>query len=661
MGRTFVATERVAPRDEEVLPSHLKDAASIRSYVMRRFMADFAAMQPEFSRLRALEKLYSGYHYSNANDNFENEVTNYCFSVVETVWPELISERPRPIIVPRTGGLQNDRLLRSHAELATWLMDVNGFDLWRRNSMRAKLKYGWNASMQVVDKATGIPYPKHLSNFSFIPDLAATSTENAMRFTVAGPVSTELVRAMFPKTSNGIMSDNFTGPGFDALNRIHRDYWMNRDTDSGSVPFGPVDTITNPGEVSAGSSWMVPGGGQMDAAGTTFLIQMFVRDLSTMPVIYGGEIHHAALDIRVPAYRPFPEYSCPSGWRVLTVTASGRVLGNQPLDPCWGGINLTVGYDYRHEGRFFGLGEIDQIASKNRAINNQYRLLNRAMEYMCVPILVADRGAGMKFDKGTAVPGEVIRKTPGAEVEWLTFQGPNAQQFELMASRQHDLDVVSGVQPGQRGERQPGVEAAAGLRAITEQALARVRGKVPELLTETSEVLKKMMLCLAKKGDRSIVFKASNGAETQIDWNGILYDYDIRWVPGTATSQGMQDRQDFVLALHAAGIVDSQYVIEHLDLPGQLELLERMSAAPPPPPSSAAQLITAIAALIKADPSSVGYPQEQQALAMGGLRPQPMDTGQRALAAARLLKARTEAMPKPEPEAAGKSKGPSKN
>jgi len=585
--RFFVAEERITPDMQDwPLPKNIDNDDQLKKFVQDRYSRAYQGMVPEFSKMRMCERLYSGMHYLNPQDNFNNEITNYAFSVVETVWPELVTERPRPLIQPRSGMQASYEKIRKHQQVAQWCMDITGFDDWRRRSMRSKLKFGTNVTVLLPNVATGLPYPKHWPLWNFMPDPGATNPSNMMYYFLAGPAPLGMVRATFGDKANGLKADNYTSPGWRVLIQNYFDYYTSRDMDGGDsgIPWrtGSVD-IEGSGDTPAtnlgGDTWLVPMSGERQpGADSVFLVQMFFRDLTKMAVAYRGLMNHRQSDgsyIQYPAVMPGEDYVCDSGWRVATITPDGRVLQKAPLDAAWGGANIVVGWDYQHEDRFFGYGEIEQIAPKVRAINRAYYLIGQAEAYENLPIVVKDQQSGIDTNRSSFGPGDTVTKRQGSEVKILEFRGISNASFNLLNERKKDLQDVVGVTPAQEGQRPPGIEAAAAYRAILQQALKRTQGKIPQYLDEMATIVTKQMLYMARKLDVALGIMV-NGEPLTIEPKELEYQFDLRFDTSTATMSGKMLNEDRILQYLQLGLVDQMWAIDQLELPGARELKQRI-------------------------------------------------------------------------------------
>jgi len=577
-GSFFVATDKL--REDPPIFGLSKDLEEVRGWFMERFREAVSAKRPETYRLQTNELYYSGIHYDNPELNRRNKVTNYCFSTVETVWPILTEQKPRPEIQARRGLTQAD--VEQLNDFAQWLMDTNGFDSWFQISRRELLKQGWTVTLITVDPSTGIAYPKFFSQYDFYKDPYCRHEDEMEHCFLAQPVPTQRLRAMFPNAASGIFTDNIASPSYDVLEKPYFD----------SVAFG--GSYNRLEAIVAGSAYfdgqtpssttaplVTAEAGYMGNAGTTLLIQMLVRDRTVQKVYYVGDLatpNASGTFDYAPFGMPFQrtEPTCPSGWRLIQFTAHGQFLGSEPVDPAFLGLPLEFGRDYAQAGRFYSPGEIDNIIPINRSLNKRYNLLNRSLEFEAIPILVADTNTGIDIDQRPIEPGDVLKKIVGSEIRWLDFKGVANQQFELLSLEMRDMDTVSGVHDVQQGRRPEGIEAASAIRNLQDAAQTRIRGKEGPQFTELVRVLKKCMYLTGKKASNAILYRASSGEMKEMDPELLTRDFDIRFAQGSGTAVSRTMQEEKVLGLFDRGLMDRQSVLERLGMKGIPVIMQRL-------------------------------------------------------------------------------------
>lgn len=96
-GVMFAATERVHA-ELDAYPAGMHSDEQVRAFVSTMWDRHLEAMLPEHDRMLRCEDYYNGFHYASPSDNHENEITNYPFSIVESVWPEMIEQDRKSVV-----------------------------------------------------------------------------------------------------------------------------------------------------------------------------------------------------------------------------------------------------------------------------------------------------------------------------------------------------------------------------------------------------------------------------------------------------------------------------------------------------------------------------------------------------------------------------------
>lgn len=690
--RHFIANGRIAP--EAPLYGRFENTeegqGQLVTWAMNRFAEAVRAKQPELERLKTMQLYYGGRHWADANANRENAVRNFAFATVETVLPALSSGKPRPEIVLRRAYGQDEQIAEKLNDFAQWLMDRDEYDAACFLNDREMLKLGWSVYLTQPNDE-GICYPLVYPVWDFYKDPAATTDDEMEYYFLARPVATDWLIDEFadpearpwlfePPTVEGgygeclIKPDNIVSPGYDVLERPYLDAYAstgNRFFEPDNIVAAVARFESEPETRASASLVRIDSGERREGGRTSFLIQMFVRDRTSLWAHYTGQV--CEFDDAAGAYNYAPsanpyrqkEPACPSGWRVIQFLADGKFLDSAPLDPCFGGRNIEISRDYHEGTRFYCAGEIDNVLPINRSINRRTTQLEHSLAYETVPVLVVDDGAGVDIESRSIEPGDVLRKRAGTDIKWLDFNGGSTQQFEMLGIEKSDLQFISGANESLRGERPVGIEAAAAVRQLAQNAASRVMAKETLHFITKGRLLKKCMVATAKKAKGPIWYRANDGALKSMDPAMLLYEYDIRFAEGTGTVPGRQAQEDKVMNLVGAGLMDQQSGLERIGIKGVGTIMNRLSAAakamqPEQPQSTAAQLISAVAAMVKADPSGVAFAQVQQALAAGGIKPQPRDPEMKHLAATKHMQAEEEAKPEPAPVIAGNGGGPNR-
>lgn len=603
-GRHFIARDRIAGKPPVFgnLPDDEEGRDHLVNWAMERFIEAVRAKVPENERLRRNEWFYNGHHWSDPQANRENEVRNFCFATVETVHPILTEVRPRPEVVLRK---QYGDAVKADAlnERANWLMDVAGFDYNCALGDREKLKHGYSIYLIDVgeDKiARNLPY----SVYDFYRDPCATDDDEMEYYFLARPLSTDYLASvyadperfphLFEWNADGtpgdflITPDNVMSPSYKA---IQYPFEMAATAGSPAGSFEPENIFgyvarlesgdPNPATSETTSLVRVPDTETRRYGRTTFLIQMVVRDRSFMPVHYSGVIAEPTEDglyNHIPTARTYRRYEpcCESGWRIVTFTLKGLFVDSVPLDPCYLGRNVVVDRDYPQVGRWECPGELDHVIPINRSIDRRLTSLRNANAFSEDPVLVVDRGAGSDLQGRSVAAGEVIRKEPGTQVEFLRPPAPAPQQFEMLSLDVSHMDFVSGIHDVTTGRRPEGIEAAAAIRDLQSAAQTRIRGKELPAFEAKKLMLKKMLYATGLKLDPGTQFQTSSGKMEALNPKLLTLELDIRFAQGSGTVSGRAQQEEKTLALRGQGLLDTQTTLERLNVKGIPQIIERL-------------------------------------------------------------------------------------
>jgi len=579
-GSTFVARERHVP---EVPPfgsfgSDREAEDKLVAWASEKFNLLYQLKRGEQERLKNCEMYYAGFHYEDAWDNRNNPVTNYCFSSVETVWPILTEVRPRPEPVPRR-WMDAARIKRIE-QFATYKMDTCGFDRIFRICVRDLLKYGWCCPM-IGWNSEGTAVPRYLSPFDFYPD-GATEESEMECFAIARPVSVRRLRALFPKAADRIQPDNIASPSYQVLVQPYLEAAgvagrVGMPNIIGTMPSAIMEGA--PAATTTGH-YVVDTGSFQTFGQTAFLVQLFVRDYTTMNVKYVGErqIEHESGPLMVAHSMVAQEPCCPSGWRMIPLLATGVLLAPpMPVDKSLGGIPLVIGRNYEQGGRFYPKGELDEIIPIQRDVNRSDALIARALELQANPPVKVSLDARLSTDKQGVDGGDLLQIARGAMMEYLQPNSLAESHFERRGLRRQDIQIVSGTPDALQGQRPVGIEAAAALRQLTASAATRARAKSAGLLEWAALLLQKMMRADAMKSRETVYYRGTDGRDMWMNPTDLTpEDWDIRWAQKSGTAQGEQDRIDLDKELLQLGVIDPQALLDDLDYPDRGNILARV-------------------------------------------------------------------------------------
>ena len=647
------------------------DDEQIKTFCASLWHDAYEAKKPETERLKQNSLFYDGFHFVNAWQNRISAITNRIYAIVEQQVSVATVGVPRPEIIAR-GWSDDDRASRIQ-EAAEWIEDTSEFDQAIYVGARDKFIFGYNVWLITFDAQTGMPYVKNVSVFDYYWDPAARNEDEAYFHIIAQAVSTHRLRATYPDVADDIEPDNIASPSYEVTVKPWKEYLETGS--SYSSPMSPdsamnVSYATPPPGLSnpdaQGISFTADTGQYRDHGTTTFIVQFLVRDEAMVMVTYKGTWIND--DPNVPSVEgelQVPEPRTESGWWVLSVTGSGLPL-HKPyaLDACYLGIPLVIDRNHQRTDRYESVAETDHMIPIQRGMNRRKVLINRALELSANPPVIATSGHGMQLGKGTVAGGEILTINRGSDVKYLEFRGPAGQQFEMQGTDDRDLQSIAGVPDVQRGIKPAGVEAAASIRRLDDNSMRRMNAKENPSHRARAQLVRKLLYCAGCKLQADLVIKTPAGITVTLTPDELRSDFAVRYARGSGTPDGRLDLRETSMMLLDKGLIDGQAVLDTYQFPDRGNITKRMAkqraSQPQTPPSTAAQLITALAAMVKADPSGVAFQQVQQALGTAGITPQPRDPEMQHLAETKHMQAEQDAAPPPPPVIAPGGGGPPK-
>jgi hypothetical protein len=550
----------------------------LRAWCQGVFAELVASKQPETERLRRCSRFYEGFHYKHSWMNKTRPITNYCHSVVETVVPQLTEMKPRPEIVPRQPARSVDSVKRLQ-RYASWLQSRASFDMWNILATRDASIYGWAPSIVSFDYRTGMPYPQNISSFDLYMDAAANSFEQAEVVAIGTPVSTQKLRANYPEHAKRglIIPDGIASPSFEAC---EQPWFENMEgTGAGQLPTTITAAVSRVegGPVTGQTAWYTPTPEGAPYAATTFLIQLLVRDSSEKKCSWVGYEDRLGQDgesFRVAgAHRVVDHPCCENGWRLITMTYSGAILENCPVEPFF---PVKMLRRYPRVDRRWSLGDLDNVIPVQRQILMRDYLLMRGLELQGNPPLLTDTNSGLAADKDTIEGGEVLRLARGSTAQWLEARGPSEHQFEMRMMNSRDIDTIGGVHDVSQGQRPAGIEAASAIRSLQSAAAIRFRGFEVIAHMHRADMLKSLMIGAAKKLQRRIYFMAG-GEQSWVDPEELEMEYDIDFAQGTGNAPAKQEIEERAFLLFDRGVLDEDSLLQAVDWMGREEVLSKLA------------------------------------------------------------------------------------
>ena len=476
---------------------------------------------------------YKGDYFKNENlPEYKSDlVSNYIFSVIETIRPIMLDNDPKFQSIPR----QPEGL-----EYSNDLQEALMYE-WDRESMNKKMYKVLINTLVYGTSVFFIPWDSEDKNvkaiavnpFNIFPDPLATSVEDAEYIIYASYKNVERLKRSFPKHANKLSGSqiNYSELVNDNDRNVH---------------------ISN----------------------QVLVLEAWTRDYDTE--------EHINKDEKITKFK------YPKG-RVITLCPElGIVLSDKANPYNDGRFPFVMIKDYDVPNKFWGEGEVHQLLSPQKYMNElNNSILDNAKATANMPWIV-DKNSGIAYGSITARPGLVIRKNPGSEVK--REQPPSMPMYVVNAveTYKNDIEMISGIHNTLRGENSTGVYTAQGILALQEAGQIRVRLKV-KLLEESLGNIAKLWVSRMKqfwKEDRWLSITRQDGSYDlkKFTKSVLEYDDDLKISAGSTMPVNRGAMLDLMIRLaqtpmpDGQNLVDREAVVQYLPEEIKSALLKRMSS-----------------------------------------------------------------------------------
>lgn len=474
---------------------------------------------------------YYGEYFKNANtpDYKSNEVSNYIFSIIETIRPIMVDNNPKFQAIPR---------LPEGMQYANDLHEVLDFE-WDREEMSSKLYRELITCLVTGTMVFFLPWDGKEKNVRAIPvnpdnifpDPTAIDVPNAGYIIYATYKHEGILQHMYPAKADKLRGG-----------QVNYQELSTDDSDTGAQVNDQILVL----EICA-KDW------EMEEEG----------DITPAKLKY------------------------PNG-RVLTLCPEiGVVLADKSNPYKDGESPFELIKDYDVPNRFWGEGEVAQLLSPQTYMNElSNSIVDNAKRTANMPWVI-DKNSGIGVGKIVDRPGLIIRKNPGSEVRREQPSSMPPYVMNTVEGFKSDMEQVSGIFDTVKGNTAVGVYTAQGILALQEAGQARIRLKVKLLELGLGRVAKKWYSRIQQfwKDDRFVRISKSDGS---YDFRKFLsshfkHDYDFKIAAGSTMSINRGAMLDLMLRLaqtqmpDGQPLVDREAVVEYLPQEVKAALLKRMN------------------------------------------------------------------------------------
>jgi hypothetical protein len=402
-------------------------------------------------------KLYRGQQWSGKRPKWKSsEIVNLIWQTVQSSAPLQTDVRPKFIFLPQSpDDLEFASLIEkvSDADWERWK--------WMRNVLEvlldgyvigtgiSSMKYNFNALY-------GLGAPEMVSEEPFYifpdPDGNDFNDDKSEGMFKAYPVTTSKLRQKYPQMAERIKPDT-------------KD-WL-RDTktcikNNDFYDFYQSTTMDMPEEVTGNKT--------ENEIPKTLVIEWYGK-----PKEYEESVTNEIGEDGVERKRYVVRSKYPNGRYV--VIANGIILEDGPLPYDDGLIPFSKYVNYCDPRQFWGISEVEQLESPQRAFNKILSYAIDIMLYCSNPGWIISNDADVDTDNLTNQPGAVIEKSPSGTVERVQGAQLPPHFMQVLDRLVGWFNDVAGQSEFSRGEAPGGVTASSAIEQLIAASRTRIRQK----------------------------------------------------------------------------------------------------------------------------------------------------------------------------------------
>jgi len=497
----------------------------------RRFKDAMVAKAPYTKKWNDYWNAYHGEYFKNIKkpDYKSNMISNYIFATVETIRPIMLENNPKFQALPR----QPEGL-----KFANDLQEAFSYE-WDREKMMKKLCADlittlvigtsiyfitWNSSKKCINAISINPY-------NLFPDPLATSLEDAEYIIYASYKNERVLQKKFPKYAKLLQG--------------------------GDIKYGELVNDNNQ---------------NAHIDNQILVLEIYTKDYENEEYLDNGKKKWKA--------------KYPNGRQLLICPELGLVLEDKEIPYNDGNFPFILIKDYDIPGKFWGEGEVAQLLSPQKHINElNNSVIDNAKATANMPWII-DKNAGIGQGKITNRPGLIIRKNPGTEVRRETPPSMPNYVVNAIEVYKRDIEQISGIFNSLKGTSETGVYTAQGILALQEAGQSRIRLKV-KILEDALGDIANMWLSRMKQfwnEDKWLHITRQDGSYDLKKFvkNALYYDYDIKITAGSTMPTNRGAMLDLMIRLaqtpmpDGQPLVDRETVVNYLPDDVRTTLLQRM-------------------------------------------------------------------------------------
>ena len=536
-------------RDKKFTEENLKNDELV-SRIKRYYRQAENAKSPLISKWKENYEAYTGegLKRTNGNQYLGDAKINHIFSTVETVKPIMLTNMPKPIILPtKEEGFYKSQLIQ---EALDYEWDRTRLVPKLMDSITQGLIFGtfivglfWNGKSS---KGQGEIEPVVISPFNFFIDPMATNIEDAEYCIYATYKPLGMLMKAYPDKAEELREQ--------ATSTMQDELTFNKETS--------------------------------DIRNQVLYLECYFRDYSFDESIEEDEEGNK-YKIKKMRY--------PKGRR--TILGGDIVLSDEenPYDD--GQFPFVSWRCYSVPNNFWGMSEVEQLIAPQKEINNLYNSLLDNAKLNANPWTLVDKDSGIDTSTITNAPGLLLKKNRGSDVR---REAPPAMPSYLQTvanDLKYDIQVISGVFDATRGERPMSVTSGTAIQALQESSQGRIRLKIQaleKLLEDLGNMWFKRMQQFWTLPRQIRVMGGHVEPDTtpiKIDGQNVVFktvtrdvidgDFDVKIKSGSTMPVNKSARFDIIMRLaqtpaeDGLPVLDRRTIIEYADLDNAEDIITR--------------------------------------------------------------------------------------
>jgi hypothetical protein len=239
-------------------------------------------------------------------------------------------------------------------------------------------------------------------------------------------------------------------------------------------------------------------------------------------------------------------------------------------------------YNYYIPGCNYSMSEVEQLMD----MQEQYNIRNnQAFDLITHNLgrkLFFGANSGVDKDNFTNRPIECHDCTDPSQIKALDAPNIPGGIFDSMFVIKQNLETISGVKEVTQGSVPGDVRSGAAIDALQEAAQVRLQMKSHSIEHTVIELSKYLVNMMADKYIRNVHYNdhvdiTSNKKFELINLKDVhsdMFDYEVKAGANLPSSRYAQ--QELLKWMFSEGIVDEQYIVEHIQIEGKESLMARM-------------------------------------------------------------------------------------